>query len=135
MYNPAYKHRNIQKALYYFSCRVYYDPSKKESFMSISKLYADMGQFSNAIDSCQKALRIDPHYSIALQSLGTLYSHLGDYDSSVRCYLRALDGKSSSVEHVQYLTQNARQAFEQMQLASSRKQLSITSVLPSPTNS
>jgi tetratricopeptide (TPR) repeat protein len=109
--------------LEYFTLCVHNDPYKKDAYMAIAKVYTDLNKFSNAIENCEKALRIDPRYTVALQSLGTLHYHREDYSRSMYYFMRALKYNRETRTGT-HLKKKKEAVFEQIQIQQQQQQRS-----------
>jgi len=56
------------------------------------------GQIEETISEDKKALKIDPHSTIAYNNLGEIYAFIGSYDQAIILYMKALDIEPKFVE-------------------------------------
>lgn len=65
--------------------------SKAQQFIDKAKRYFDEKRFSDAIETYEKALEIEPKNVGVLIKIGLSYRHLENYDKAIEYYDRALD--------------------------------------------
>lgn len=53
-------------------------------------VYAEQGQYQNAIESFNKAVKINPKYADAWCGMGFAYKNLGDLSKALKCFQRAV---------------------------------------------
>ena len=73
-----------------FEQAIHYKPDSAESYYNLGKLFSVQDNWEPARKAFEGALRIDPSYVEALDALGFALEALGDTDSAVATYERAI---------------------------------------------
>ncbi|HEX2866141.1 MAG TPA: tetratricopeptide repeat protein [Ignavibacteriales bacterium] len=81
---------------------------KKEALQYAEKglTYAQMGNFSKAVENTKEAIDIWPNHAEFYHSLGLIYGSAGDYAESNSCYQKALELKPNYPECYKELADN-----------------------------
>jgi tetratricopeptide (TPR) repeat protein len=90
---------------------------------NIAAAYFETGKYEEAVKELQEAIRIDPQYATAYNSLGYIYIQLKQYDSAADSFRTAIDLRSDFVEAIgnlgvtYWLMGRLQEALDQFQRA------------------
>jgi tetratricopeptide (TPR) repeat protein len=62
-----------------------------KTFYNKGSSLRNLGKYSKAIECYNKAIEIDPNYSIAFNNKGKSLESLGKYSESIECFNRAIE--------------------------------------------
>ena len=95
--------------------------------------YYQQGKYDIAIESYQKAIRINPNFAVAHNSLGVAYEKQGKYDLAVKSYKKAISINPNNAEtHYSLGTAYATQGKYDLAVKSYKKAIAINPNLDSP---
>ena len=86
----------IKEAITILNNFIQNEPNSPEAYFHLAELNSWLNLPENidiAVESYQKAIRLNPNYFYALADLGTLYQNEGNYSKALEYYLRAIKAK------------------------------------------
>lgn len=86
----AHQSGDFKKALTLYQTLLYDDPNNPELHHIIGILYAQLGEYSNAIEHVEKAIQLKPQSSF-YNSLGNIYLRQKNFDKAIHSYQSAID--------------------------------------------
>ncbi len=90
-----YKLRDFQSSLTELQTSILHAPQLASSHVYLGSVAGETGDYDLAIQSFQKALKINPTLSDPYYNLAVLYQSSGDQKKSKECYLNALENGAS----------------------------------------
>lgn len=66
-------------------------PDFAEAWNRRAVLYYMLGQYTDAIQDCEKTIELIPHHFGALHGLGLCHASVGNYLDAIHCFRRTLD--------------------------------------------
>jgi hypothetical protein len=72
-------------------------PEKARPWHGRADVYREQGQWKEAIDDYNEAIRINPNYVTALNNLGLVYKSTGQYDKAIFYYSKSISLDSTDV--------------------------------------
>lgn len=86
-------------------------PEAKDLLIEGFTYNANGNRFREAIDCYERALAIDPDFSVAWSAKGVALHNLGRYDEALECYDRALalDPRNEGIEELKEITLQDRE--------------------------
>lgn len=66
------------------------DSDRAVSWDSLGNVYSSWGQYPQAIQAFEEAVRLNPQFALPWNSLGDVYSAVGDYPKAIEAYRQAI---------------------------------------------
>lgn len=93
-----HRNKDWSDALTFYTDCVEKSPNKARPNNNLGIVYAEAGNYENAISQYQIALRLDPEYFEAYNNLGLAYTATGLYDKAIENFQQALKLRPDMVE-------------------------------------
>ncbi len=71
-------------------------PDEKRFYLNMGVCQYKLGEYQRTLESCKKALLIDPHYTKSLYLLGLVYHTIKKYDEALSWYQKAFKSESDN---------------------------------------
>jgi tetratricopeptide (TPR) repeat protein len=79
-------HGQVDQAIKHWQKSIQIYPKYAESYMEISKVYADRGEFDAATDAANHAIEVDPNEATPYTCLGFVYLKMKDIPKAVKAF-------------------------------------------------
>jgi len=96
--NEEYKKKNFDQAIVHYQKAIDLDPNEPIYYNNLAAVYVEKKQYDKAIEACDKAedvCKTGGQYDYVklakiLARKAAAYSHMGDYEKSLKCYEKSL---------------------------------------------